>query len=220
MSDKRIIVCVKPAGVLSTDVAGGVPSLVREALGDDHACVRTVHRLDAAVSGLMLLARSKKAASVLGQQVMERRFEKEYLAVIHGAPEQEEGSFSDLLQRDKARRMTYVVSAPEKGAQSALLDYRVLAKKDGYSLVRIRLHTGRTHQIRVQFSSRGMPLLGDGKYGARDHGCPIGLWSYRLTFAHPTKKGQTVDVFQLPTDAPFDLFENITPAGELPDATV
>ena len=206
MSDKRIIVCVKPAGVLSTDVAGGVPSLVREALGDDHACVRTVHRLDAAVSGLMLLARSKKAASVLGQQVMERRFEKEYLAVIHGAPEQEEGSFSDLLQRDKARRMTYVVSAPEKGAQSALLDYRVLAKKDGYSLVRIRLHTGRTHQIRVQFASRGLPLLGDKKYGLGEEN-DIALWSYRLAFDHP-ESGARVDVSLPPPSVyPWNMFE-------------
>lgn len=206
MSDKRIIVCVKPAGVLSTDVAGGVPSLVREALGDDHACVRTVHRLDAAVSGLMLLARSKKAASVLGQQVMERRFEKEYLAVIHGAPEQEEGSFSDLLQRDKAKRMTYVVSAPEKGAQSALLDYRVLAKKDGYSLVRIRLHTGRTHQIRVQFASRGFPLLGDKKYGLGEEN-DIALWSYRLAFDHP-ESGARVDVSLPPPSVyPWNMFE-------------
>lgn len=206
MSDKRIIVCVKPAGVLSTDVAGGVPSLVREALGDDHACVRTVHRLDAAVSGLMLLARSKKAASVLGQQVMERRFEKEYLAVIHGAPEQEEGSFSDLLQRDKAKRMTYVVSAPEKGAQSALLDYRVLAKKDGYSLVRIRLHTGRTHQIRVQFASRGLPLLGDKKYGLGEEN-DIALWSYRLAFDHP-ESGARVDVSLPPPSVyPWNMFE-------------
>lgn len=206
MSDKRIIVCVKPAGVLSTDVAGGVPSLVREALGDDHACVRTVHRLDAAVSGLMLLARSKKAASVLGQQVMERRFEKEYLAVIHGAPEQEEGSFSDLLQRDRAKRMTYVVSAPEKGAQSALLDYRVLAKKDGYSLVRIRLHTGRTHQIRVQFASRGLPLLGDKKYGLGEEN-DIALWSYRLAFDHP-ESGARVDVSLPPPSVyPWNMFE-------------
>lgn len=206
MSDKRIIVCVKPAGVLSTDVAGGVPSLVREALGDDHACVRTVHRLDAAVSGLMLLARSKKAASVLGQQVMERRFEKEYLAVIHGAPAPDEGSFSDLLQRDKAKRMTYVVSAPEKGARSALLDYRVLAKKDGYSLVRIRLHTGRTHQIRVQFASRGLPLLGDKKYGLGEEN-DIALWSYRLAFDHP-ESGARVDVSLPPPSVyPWNMFE-------------
>lgn len=206
MSDKRIIVCVKPAGVLSTDVAGGVPSLVREALGDDHACVRTVHRLDAAVSGLMLLARSKKAASVLGQQVMERRFEKEYLAVIHGAPAPDEGSFSDLLQRDKAKRMTYVVSAPEKGARSALLDYRVLAKKDGYSLVRIRLHTGRTHQIRVQFASRGFPLLGDKKYGLGEEN-DIALWSYRLAFDHP-ESGARVDVSLPPPSVyPWNMFE-------------
>lgn len=206
MSDKRIIVCVKPAGVLSTDVAGGVPSLVREALGDDHACVRTVHRLDAAVSGLMLLARSKKAASVLGRQVMERRFEKEYLAVIHGAPAPDEGSFSDLLQRDKAKRMTYVVSAPEKGARSALLDYRVLAKKDGYSLVRIRLHTGRTHQIRVQFASRGLPLLGDKKYGLGEEN-DIALWSYRLAFDHP-ESGARVDVSLPPPSVyPWNMFE-------------
>ena len=181
--DKDIVICVKPAGVKSTDEPGGLPDLVRQALGDDN--VRTVHRLDQAVSGLMVLARRAKAASALSRQIREGEFEKEYLAVVHGTPEKPEGTLRDLLYRDKARRMTLVASEPDKGVQEAVLDYQVVSRSADMTRVRIRLHTGRTHQIRVQFSSRGMPLVGERKYSTREDGCNIALWSYRLAFAHP-----------------------------------
>ena len=181
--DKDIVICVKPAGVKSTDEPGGLPDLVRQALGDDN--VRTVHRLYQAVSGLMVLARRAKAASALSRQIREGEFEKEYLAVVHGTPEKPEGTLRDLLYRDKARRMTLVASEPDKGVQEAVLDYRVVGRGADMTRVRIRLHTGRTHQIRVQFSSRGMPLVGERKYSTREDGCNIALWSYRLAFAHP-----------------------------------
>lgn len=184
--DNDIIVAVKPARVLSTDEPGGMPDLVREALGDPKADVRTVHRLDRVVSGLMVLARNAQAASELSRQIREDVFQKEYLAVIHGKPEMPEGTLTDLLIRDKARKMSMVVDVPQKGAQEAILDYRVLSENDGMSKVWIGLKTGRTHQIRVQFASRGMPLVGERKYAVLDDDCEIALWSHKLGFYHPT----------------------------------
>lgn len=183
--DKDIIVCVKPAGVLSTDEPGGVPELVRAALGDPNANVRTVHRLDQTVSGLMVLARRSKAASELSRQIREGGFEKEYVAVIHGTPSEDRGELRDLLLRNKQERKTYIVQEPGKDVQEAILDYRVLNRAEDLTRVRIRLHTGRTHQIRVQFSGRGWPLVGDRKYGNPEETCNIALWSYRLAFHHP-----------------------------------
>ena len=191
--DNSIVACVKPAGVCSTDEPGGVPELVRQALGDPGAEVRTVHRLDQVVGGAMVLARSKAAASDLGQQIMSRRFEKEYLAVVHGAPETERGTMTDLLWRSKPERKTYVVSSPGKDVQEAVLDYTVLEKREDMSLVRIILRTGRTHQIRCQFSARGLPLVGDKKYSTLPDDCGIALWSYRLAFDHPDT-GERIDL--------------------------
>ena len=182
--DDCVIVCVKPAGILSTDEPGGLPSLVREALGDSHADVRTVHRLDRAVSGLIVLARGTEAASAISREIREGGFEKEYLAVVHGQTS-DRGELRDLLWRDKARRMTFVAEAPAKGVQEAVLHYETLWHGDNMSLVRIRLHTGRTHQIRVQFSSRGWPLYGERKYCTEPDECPLALWSCMLGFTHP-----------------------------------
>ena len=183
--DRDIVVCIKPARVLSTDEPGGLPDMIREALGDPKADIRTVHRLDRVVSGVMVLARNAKAASELSRQVREDLFEKEYLAVVHGKPEANEGTLRDLLYRDKARKMTMVAPEPAKGVQEALLDYRVLNTAESMSRIRIRLRTGRTHQIRVQFSSRGMPLLGERKYSTLEDPCEIALWSHRIGFTHP-----------------------------------
>lgn len=183
--DRDILVCVKPPRVLSTDEPGGLPELVRQELGDPKADVRTVHRLDRVVSGLMVLARNPAAASELSRQIREGAFQKEYLAVVHGGPSVPEGTFRDLLGRDKARKMTFVALEPGKGIQEAVLDYKVLAAEWDRAKVLVRLHTGRTHQIRVQFASRGMPLYGERKYSERNDPCEIALWSYRLGFAHP-----------------------------------
>lgn len=183
--DKDIVICVKPAGVKSTDEPGGVPSLIRETLGDPNANVRTVHRLDQVVSGLMVLARRAKAASELSRQIRDGEFEKEYVAVVQGSLPEQSGTFRDLLLRNKAERKTYVVTQPQKDAQEAVLDYARLAEADGLSKVRIVLRTGRTHQIRCQFSSRGLPLVGDKKYGGPELDGPIALWSHRLAFRHP-----------------------------------
>lgn len=184
--DKDIVVCIKPARVLSTDEPGGLPDMVREALGDSKGDVRTVHRLDRVVSGVMVLARNARSASELSRQIREDEFEKEYLAIIHGAPAEQEGTLVDLLYRDKARRMTMVASEPGKGVQEAILDYRVLKRTADISRVKIHLRTGRTHQIRVQFSSRGLPLVGERKYATREDPCEIALWSHKIGFKHPT----------------------------------
>ena len=197
--DNDILVCLKPARVLSTDEPGGVPDLAREALGDPKADVRTVHRLDRVVSGLMVLARNPKAASELSRQIREDGFEKEYLAVVHGCPEAQRGTLRDLLGRDKARKMTFVAPEPAKGVQEAILDYALLNHAANMSRVRIRLHTGRTHQIRVQFASRGMPLVGERKYSEVNDPCEIALWSYRIAFTHPTT-GQLMEFIHNPPE--------------------
>ena len=190
--DQDIVLCIKPPRVLSTDEPGGMPELVRQALGDPEADVRTVHRLDRVVSGLMVLARNPKAASELSRQIREGEFDKEYLAVVHGRPELNSGTFTDLLLRDKRERKTYVVKQRDKGVQEAILEYRLLVSVDGLSKVAIRLITGRTHQIRAQFSSRDLPLVGDRKYSLNEDDCEIALWSHRLTFRHPST-GERMD---------------------------
>ena len=203
--DNDIIVCIKPSGILSTDEEGGLPQLLQEQLCLEHR-PRTVHRLDRVVSGLMVLARGAKSASILSEQVMDHSFGKEYLAVLHGCPPEKAGTFTDLLGRDKARKMTYVAQEPGKGIQEAVLDYEVLGEAEGMSLVRIVLHTGRTHQIRVQFASRGMPLVGERKYSTEEDPCTIALWSHRLRFDHPfTKKPMEIQA-EPPAQWPWNLF--------------
>ena len=200
--DDDILVCLKPARVLSTDEPGGVPDLCREALGNPKADVRTVHRLDRVVAGLMVLARNAKAASELSRQIREDEFEKEYQAVVHGQAE-EKATLVDLLGRDKARKMTFVAAEPAKGVQEAVLDYWLLAKNDDMSRVQIRLHTGRTHQIRVQFASRNMPLVGERKYSERNDPCEIALWSCRLAFTHPRTGERMEFTHQPPQEFPW-----------------
>lgn len=197
--DDDILVCVKPARVLSTDEPGGLPELLRQALGDPGADIRTVHRLDRVVSGLMVLARNPKAASELSRQIREDSFQKEYLAIVHGTPEKEEDRLCDLLVRDKARKMTMVASEMAKGVQPAALQYRMLRSTGDMSRLRIRLETGRTHQIRVQFASRNMPLFGERKYSTLNDDCEIALWSYRLAFTHPTS-GKPLEFIKEPQD--------------------
>lgn len=198
--DDDILLCVKPPRVLSTDEPGGVPALLREALGDPKADVRTVHRLDRVVSGLMVLARTPAAASELSRQIREGEFDKAYQAVLHGVPDTPDGLYRDLLLRDKRERKTYVVKEPAKGVQDAQLRYHVLSQTEGMSRVAIELLTGRTHQIRAQFSSRGLPLVGDRKYSSLEDDCEIALWSWQLHFKHPTT-GEQMDFELEPPDA-------------------
>ena len=186
--DRDIVVCIKPPRVLSTDEPGGMPDLIREALGDPNANIRTVHRLDRVVSGLMVFARTNKSASELSRQIREGEFDKEYVAVLHGHPEEEKGTLTDLLLRNKPERKTYVVQEPGKDVQEAILNYEVFSKTDNLSRVCIELVTGRTHQIRAQFSGRNLPLVGDRKYGSPEADCEIALWSHKIAFNHPYTK--------------------------------
>ena len=196
--DEDIVVCVKPPRVLSTDEPGGLPELLRSQLGTED--FRTVHRLDRVVSGLMVVARNAKAASDISRQIREDAFQKEYLAVIHGEPAQESGRLEDLLLRDKARKMTLVTKEMAKGVQPAALRYRVISRQNGMSRVRIQLETGRTHQIRVQFASRNLPLVGERKYAVLDDPCEIALWSYRLAFTHPAT-GEKMEFTKQPPES-------------------
>ena len=202
--DRDIVVAIKPPRVLSTDEPGGMPELVRAALGEPNGDVRTVHRLDRVVSGLMVLARNAQAASELSRQIRDGEFEKEYLAVLHGYPDKDQARMRDLLLRDKRERKTYVVTELAKGVQEAILDYLVVGKCDGMSKVSIRLITGRTHQIRAQFSGRGLPLVGDRKYSLLEDDCEIALWSHKLAFFHPVSKMRMEFSHQPPAVFPWD----------------
>lgn len=196
--DKALCVCVKPVGALSTDEAGGVPSLARKALKGGN--VWTVHRLDRVVGGVMVLARNPKTAKALSEQISRREFGKTYLAVVHGSLDEEEGRWVDHLHREKAERKSYLVPADTPLSQEAILRYRVLARGADMTLARVTLETGRTHQIRAQFSGHGFPLVGDKKYGSPEERCLPALWSYELTFPHPVT-GQTLTFTQAPPKA-------------------
>lgn len=205
--DKDIIVCLKPPKVLSTDEPGGLPELLRREIGDDGADIRTVHRLDRATSGLMVLARNAASASELSRQIREEGIGKEYLAVVHGdCPDR--GSMRDLMYRDKTRKMSFVTDKPGKGVQEALLDYETLGRKEGLSLVAVRLHTGRTHQIRCQFASRGLPLVGERKYCQPRDDCTLALFSHRLSFIHPGSGEAMSFVKEPPESYPWNLWKD------------
>ncbi len=219
--DQFLLVCIKPAGVLSQPDATGngedMLSLLRDQLKARDGVepyIGLVHRLDRGVGGVMVFAKRQDVAGALSTAVANRTLIKQYLAVVHGQPNEASGVWKDFLYKDAAKNKTFVVERQRKGVKQASLAYATLATRidtpaGECSLLQIRLHTGRTHQIRVQCASRGLPLIGDGKYGARDHGLPIGLWSYRLTFAHPRKKGKTVDIAALPTGEVFGWFGEI-----------
>ena len=184
--DGDIIVCIKPAGYLSESSGESARSLphalaAQQGTGELFA----VHRLDREVSGVMVYAKSKTAAARLSAQVADRSFEKEYLAVVEGVPAEDEATLVDLLFKDSRKNKSFVVDKKRAGVKDASLSYKTLAKGDGCALVRIKLHTGRTHQIRVQFASRKMPVLGDGKYGSSVRSSEIALASCSIKFKHP-----------------------------------
>lgn len=211
--DAHLVICLKPVGVLSEDSEKGrcMPALLREhyrAQGKSDY-IATVHRLDKIVGGVMVFSRRREVTGKLIAAIAQHEITKEYLAVLRGHPEKPEDTLTDLLFRDAAHNKSYVVKRMRKGVREAQLSYREIGRTDELSLVRIRLHTGRTHQIRVQFSSRGLPLLGDIRYGSRDDRCSAALWSCRLSLRHPVT-GQMLEVTAPPPeDYPWQLFDAI-----------
>ena len=196
--DKDILVCIKPQGIVSQsdEKSESMISLLEAHTGET---VYPLHRLDREVGGVMVYAKSHFAAATLSKDIAEHNFKKEYMALVHGKPEADKGEMRDLLFKDSLKNKSYVVKRIRKGVKEALLEYEVIGSKNGLSLVRVLLHTGRTHQIRVQFASRKMSLVGDRKYGADDAFKNIGLWSYRITFNHPKTK-QTLVFEKMPTN--------------------
>ena len=203
-ADAAVAVVVKPAGVLSQgDAEDSMPVLLQKQLG---GTIFPVHRLDQPTGGVMVYARTQDAAAKLSAQMQSEAFGKEYLAVLDGTLEPAEGELHDLLFFDRQKGKSYAVRRKRAGVKDARLAYRVLAQAEGLTLVRVRLFTGRTHQIRVQFSSRGWPLTGDGKYGSRNNRCAPALWSAELHFAHPVT-GETLIFRSQPPEAyPWTLF--------------
>ena len=179
-SDKDIAVCVKPLGL---DSEGGMCAALKETLGGDFFCV---HRLDKNVGGVMVYARHKAAAARLSTLIQNGELVKEYVALVRGTPP-ESGDWEDFLFKDSSKNKVFVVKRERKGVKKARLEFKRLSAGES-SLVRVRLHTGRSHQIRVQFASRGFPLLGDHKYGARDQRTEPALFSCCLRF--PWKDGE------------------------------
>lgn len=198
--DNDIIVCLKPAGLLSE--GEGEESLLTLLAAQCGGQVYPVHRLDRGAGGLMVFARNSKAAAGLSRAVQEKALKKEYFALISGVPAEKEGEMTDYLFKDSRKGKVFAVKRPRKGVREARLTYRVLWQDETSSLVRVALDTGRTHQIRVQFSSRGMPLWGDGKYGSRVKGV-LALFSCALGFPHP-KTGKMMGFEAKPAGEPWE----------------
>ena len=173
-SDKSLAVCAKPVGL---DSEAEVPEKLKNILGGD---IFPIHRLDKNVGGVMVYARNKQAAAKLSKAVQDGLMVKEYVAMVHGTPP-EAGDWSDFLFKDSRKNKVFVVKKQRKGVKLARLEYQRLHSGE-QSLVHVRLHTGRSHQIRVQFASRGFPLVGDHKYGSRDDAAVPMLFSCRISF--------------------------------------
>lgn len=186
-SDQHIAVCIKPLGL---DSEHQVPELLRQQLGGE---VFPLHRLDKNVGGVIVYARTKQAAADFSRLIQDGALVKEYVALVHGMPP-ESGDWEDLLFKDSRKNKVFVVKRQRAGVKKARLEFARLSQGDT-SLVRVRLHTGRTHQIRVQFASRGYPLVGDHKYGARDNQDAPMLYSCCVTFPY---RGETKRFESLP----------------------
>jgi len=205
--DKNLLFCIKPVGVISESGEGGMVALLEQHTG---AQIYPVHRLDRGVGGLMVYAKTSRCAAELSAQIQNGTFVKEYLAVVRGTPAEEQATLTDLLYHDRRANKSYVVAKKRAGVKQAVLDYSIKAtaqtENADLSLLHIRLHTGRTHQIRVQFASRKLPLYGDGKYGGRTEATGIALWSHRISLCLPFSGESLCLEAPMPSTAPWCLF--------------
>lgn len=200
--DRYLVFCVKPEGILSQDSenAPNLPDMLREQLGVSY--IGTVHRLDRETSGVMVYSLDPKITGKLTAALADKESTvKEYRALLTGVPEQKSGELRDLLYHDVRRNKTFVVDRMRKGVREAVLHYDVVSVNDGKALVSVKLLTGRTHQIRVQFASRGLPICGDGKYGGGAG--RLMLSAVRLSLIHPVTRerieagGRTVAAYEI-----------------------
>lgn len=206
-AERSFLVCRNPVGV---ECEHELPALLAEEVKCKVDSLYCVHRLDRAVGGVMVWARTPKAAAELSRQVQEKALKKAYFAVCSGIPTPDAGEMRDLLFKDSVKQKSFAVKSSRRGVKEALLDYRVLQTNvlngSPAALVRVTLHTGRFHQIRCQFATRGHPLFGDGKYGSRERGCTTALWSCRLAFFHPETHAPLVFEAAPPRIFPWDRF--------------
>lgn len=216
--DRAVIVCEKPIGVLSQADAEGkgsdMPTLLAEhfAQKGERTTAFVVHRLDAAVGGVMVFAKNQKSAAALSAEIARGGMQKEYFAVCEGdvhADLGESGEMFDYLFRDAKKNKSYVTARKRAGVKDAKLAFSVLASAEGVSLCRVKLFTGRTHQIRVQFASRRHPLVGDKRYGAVTSCKTLGLFSACIGFCHPTRGEFMTFSLPLPTGGVWDLFDKV-----------
>ncbi len=213
--DNHLLVVKKPINILSQgdntndlDMVNLLKRYLKEKYNKPgNVFVGLIHRLDRPVGGIMVFAKTSKCASRLSEQVRNKTIKKTYKAVIHKTMDKKEGTLKDYLYKNKKTNMVSVVTKNHKEAKDAVLDYKTLASNDEFSLVEIDLHTGRPHQIRVQFSSRNHPLYGDQRYGNSKVGEQIALWSYKLEFNHPTTKERLVFTCDTPNKYPWNLFK-------------
>ena len=217
--DNHLLVVEKPVNILSQgddtndkDMVNLLKNYVKEKYNKPgNVFIGLVHRLDRPVGGVMVFAKTSKAASRLSEQVRNKSFKKTYRAVIHGTMNKKEDTLKDSLYKNKKTNMVSVVNKNHKEAKNAELDYETLQSKNNFSLVQIDLKTGRPHQIRVQFASRKHPLFGDQRYGqdVNKVGQQIALWSYKIEITHPTTKEKMEFICEPPKEYPWDLFSKL-----------
>jgi len=215
--DNHLLVVEKPVNILSQgDETGDADmlTLLKEDLKQRYnkpgeVYLGLVHRLDRPVGGVMVFAKTSKAASRLSEQVRERDFNKCYMAIVRGTMNEKAGTLVNYLFKDSKTNTVKAVSKSYEGAKEAILDYEIAGEKEDLSLIKINLHTGRSHQIRVQFATFGYPLYGDQKYGQEQNkpGQQLALWSVQITLMHPTIKEEMTFKCETPEEYPWNLFK-------------